>query len=292
MTAECDILCVGAAHWDVIGRSPWRIAPGGDLPGLVVRSPGGVALNIALALAGQGLHPALLSVVGGDADGTALLARAAAGGVATGHVHRIEGRPTDRYVGIEDPTGLVAAIADNATLEAGAAALCTPLAPGGPLADWRGPLVLDGNLPVTVLAEALRLWGPGRGGPILAPPSPAKAARLRALFGHPGLTLYANLIEAAALTGTEPADSAAAARALCRLGVVRAVITDGTAPAADAGPHGLVMCTPPAVPVARVTGAGDCFIAGHVAAVLRGAPPETALAKALDLAAAWIGGAA
>ena len=48
------VLCVGAAHWDVIGRTPRPLPPGADVPGRVTRQPGGVARNIAEALARAG----------------------------------------------------------------------------------------------------------------------------------------------------------------------------------------------------------------------------------------------
>lgn len=292
MADACDILCAGASHWDVVGRSPWRVAHGGDVPGETVRAPGGVALNIARALARAGLRPALLGAVGGDADGVELMAALRADGVATGHLRRLDGCRTDRYVAVEDPSGLVAAVADAATLEAAGDAILAPLGRGGVFAGWRGPVVLDGNLPAAVLGAATRLPGLAAASLILVPPSPAKAARLRVLFGHPRLTVYANRLEAAALTGSDPTDAPAAAHALRAAGIARAIVTDGESVAADSGAHGVVTRIPPAVVPARVTGAGDSFIAAHVAAVLRGAPPEVALQAALDGAAAWLGGAA
>ena len=55
---------------------------GDDVPGRIVRAPGGVALNIAMALAGFGLNPALLSAVGQDQEGAELLRRIASAGYA------------------------------------------------------------------------------------------------------------------------------------------------------------------------------------------------------------------
>jgi pseudouridine kinase len=291
MSSPCDILCVGAAHWDVIGRSPWRIAAGGDVPGDVARSPGGVALNIALSLAGAGLRPGLLCAVGGDADGDALLDAAATAGVDVAHVWRMPGRATDRYVAIEDPDGLVAAISDAATLEAAAGAVLAPLESGGGLAGWRGPLIADGNLPAGILGRLLQTEAGAAGDVRLVPASPAKAARLRGLLGHPRLTIYGNLAEARAVTGTAPDDSTTAARALCAMGFVRAVITDGPRPAADASRDSLATLAPRAVAVRRVTGAGDCFIAAHVAATLQGATPGEALAHALAQSAGFVAAA-
>ncbi|HRO14755.1 MAG TPA: kinase, partial [Paracoccus sp. (in: a-proteobacteria)] len=47
---------------------------------------------------------------------------------------------------------------------------------------------------------------------------------------------------------------------------------------------------PPAVPIARVTGAGDCFLAAHLAAERGGAGREQALAAAVSAAAAHVAG--
>ena len=52
-----DVLCIGAMLWDVIGRAPRRMAPGADVPGRIRHIPGGVALNVAVALARWGLEP-------------------------------------------------------------------------------------------------------------------------------------------------------------------------------------------------------------------------------------------
>jgi sugar/nucleoside kinase (ribokinase family) len=47
---------------------------------------------------------------------------------------------------------------------------------------------------------------------------------------------------------------------------------------------------PPEVTVARVTGAGDTFMAAHIVAEARGEARELALASALRAAAAYVSG--
>ena len=96
------VLSIGAAFWDVIGRAAHPVAHGDDLPGTILRKPGGGAVNIARALARQGLRPALLSAVGRDSQGEALIAALEAEGIATGCLYRDAGVPTDAYVVIED----------------------------------------------------------------------------------------------------------------------------------------------------------------------------------------------
>ncbi len=59
-----DILCIGSALWDVIGRSHSNMHLGSDVPGRITRLPGGVALNIAMTLARFGMRPSVLSAVG------------------------------------------------------------------------------------------------------------------------------------------------------------------------------------------------------------------------------------
>jgi len=287
-----DILCIGSFHWDVIGHSGHALPPGADVPGEIRRQPGGVAANIALALARSGLRPALLSAVGQDAEGAALLAAAAAQGLDVRFVHRAAGRPTDSYLAIEGPEGLVAAIADARTLESAGAAILAPLGDGrlgAPGRPWAGPVALDGNLAAQLLAEIAASPLFAAADLRVAPASPAKAERLAPLVGRPATTLYLNLAEARALAQAPCRDAPAAAAALLARGARRVIVTDGPRPAADAmAGRGTVTALPPAVTVRRVTGAGDCFMAGHIAAERRGADRARALAAALAAAAAHI----
>ena len=167
-------LCVGAAHWDVIARADAPAPPGADRPGIVIRRPGGVALNVAVALARRGAPALLLAAVGEDPDGDALFATVAAQGVDVSAALRA-GTPTDAYVAIEAGGELVAAVADCRTLEAAAPALLAALRAAR---GRRGPAMLDGNLPGAVL-DAVAAEGLLTGGLLyVTPASPAKAARL------------------------------------------------------------------------------------------------------------------
>lgn len=285
------VVVAGAAHWDVIARSPLPLPPGADLPGASRLAPGGVAARLALGLAAQGLAPVLLSAVGRDGPGRLLRRHLARAGVDIAHLGAVRlaggaAAPTGAYVAIEGPGGLHAAVADCAALEAAGEALLAPLSGGGLRA---AALVLDGNLPEAALRavpEAMRpVW--------LVGASPAKAARLRPHLARLRLALALNRAEAEALAGRQLADAATAARALLALGAARAVITDGPRPCADAGPGWLVEVTPAPARAGpqgalRVTGAGDAFAAAHIAATLAGAAPDAALSRALASAARHI----
>ena len=288
-----DILCIGSVLWDIIGRTPRSLACGDDVPGRITRLPGGVALNLAMTFARLGLRPAVLTAIGQDAEGAELIAAVAALGIETAHALRPSELPTDRYMGIEDASGLFAAIADAHSLEAAGARILAPLSDGrlGTLAaPWSGPVALDGNLTQGLLAQVATSPLFRAADLRVAPASPGKAERLLALVGHPAATLYLNRAEAALILGHDPGSAGAAATALVGRGVRRVLVTDGPAAAAEATAERLIVRTPPAVAVTRVTGAGDTFMAAHIVAETRGAAPEAAFDRALAVAAAYVSG--
>lgn len=288
-----DILCIGSVLWDVIGRAPSRMRLGADVPGRIVRLPGGVAMNIAMALRRFGMSPALLTAIGRDAEGRELIDACRALGLHTGYVHMSERLPTDRYMAVEDAEGLIAAIADAHSLEAAGEAILAPLEDGrlgSANAPYPGRVALDGNLTAALLADIAARPGFSRADLRVAPASPGKATRLAPLLRHPGATLYVNLEEAALLAGEPFADAAGAAEALVARGAARVLVTDGGRGAAE-GAAGRVHTAPaPAVKVARVTGAGDTFMAAHIAAEAQGGDHVAALKAALEAASSFVSG--
>ncbi len=293
MTREADILCIGSVLWDVIGRSGAVMRVGSDVPGRITRLPGGVAMNIAMTLRRFGLIPALLTAIGRDAEGSELLDAAARMGLVTEHVYRSDDLPTDRYMAVEGANGLVAAIADAHSLEAAGDKILRPLADGRlGTADrpWSGPVALDGNLTEALLAEIAESPLFAAADLRVAPASPGKAERLLPLLSCPRAVLYVNLEEAGLLAQDRFTDATEAAQALVARGAARVLVTDGGRKAADCGPAGCVWATPPEVLVTRVTGAGDTFMAAHIAAEMRGESGARALETALAAAAAYVSG--
>ena len=289
-----DIICIGSMLWDIIGRSAAPMRAGGDAPGRITRLPGGVAMNVAMAMRRFDLVPTVLTAVGADAAGTELLAVAHQLGVRTDHVYRSPELPTDRYLAVEDTRGLVAAIADAYSLEAAGAKILLPLMDGrlgSAAGPWSGLIVLDGNLTETLLAEIATSPFFSAADIRVAPASPGKAQRLRPLLAHPRVTLYMNLEEAGLLCGREFGDAPAAAAGLLADGARRVLVTDGGSACADgrAG-EGIIDRVPPAVTVHRVTGAGDTFMAAHIVAGRRGATREESLVSALRVAATYVSG--
>ena len=296
MTRAADpaILCVGAVLWDVIGRSPVPMAAGADVPGRIRHQPGGVALNVAAALAARGPRVALLGAVGMDPEGESLLAAVRARGVLTDFVHRDPAWPTDVYMAIEDSEGLVAAIADAHSLEAAGQAVLAPFRDGrlgSAASPWAGTVVVDGNLTTDQLAAVAADPALASADLRVVPASPGKADRLAPLLGSDQVTLYLNRAEAETLAGHPCAGAAEAAAAVVARGAARVLVTDGPRPAACARRGADVLSVqPPPVVIARVTGAGDCFLAAHLVAERAGADRMSALRAAVAASAAHVAG--
>jgi sugar/nucleoside kinase (ribokinase family) len=288
-----DILCIGAVLWDIIGRHPHAMPLGADRPGHITRLPGGVAMNIAMALARLGLQPALLACIGNDPEGDDLIKAATALGLQTTHIHRTT-HPTDRYMAIEGANGLIAAIADAHSLERAGASILKPLSDGTlgtPQNPWSGPIALDGNLTAALLSTIATAPLFAKADLRIAPASPGKALRLTPFLRHPNATLYLNLEEANLLAATTHSTAHDAAAALLILGAQHILVTDGPHPTADArAGHGVITAQPPKITPARITGAGDTFMAAHIVASLHGMDRTTALATALTIAANYVAG--
>ncbi len=293
MTKTPDILCIGSVLWDVIGRAASVMRVGSDVPGRITRLPGGVAMNIAMTLRRFEMTPALLTSIGRDAEGEELINEARRMGMICDHVYRSDDLPTDVYMAIEGANGLIAAIADAHSLEASGDKILRPLANGALGSEaqpFAGPVALDGNLTEELLQTIAKSPLFARSDLRVAPASPGKAERLLALLGHPSATLYVNLEEAGLLCQSTFESSEAAAAALIRRGAHRVLVTDGGKSASEALGDDIVTQSPPSVLVTRVTGAGDTFMAAHIASEAQGMDRPAALARALNAAATYVSG--
>lgn len=265
--------------------------PGHDVPGRILHQMGGVALNVALALARLDRRVELLSAVGRDTAGDGLLAKAVEAGIGCAHVTRTDGA-TDSYMAIEDGSGDVfAAVADCVGLERWGETVLAPLRDGrlGSAArPWSGTIVLDGNFAKGLLDGLASDPAMAESRLALVPASPGKAARLATAMTHPQATLYLNRIEAEILSKTSLPSAPDAAMALVELGAAHVLVTDSHRTAAAARPGQLVIGTPPKVVSRTTTGAGDALLAAHLDATTRGADAQTALDAALAAAARHI----
>jgi len=201
--------------------------------------------------------------------------------------------PTDRYMAIEAQGVLVAAIAHAHSLEAAGARVLAPLADGrlgSVAAPYPGPVAIDGNLTRSLLEEIASSPLFSKADLRVAPASPGKADRLRPLLSHPNATFYVNREEAGIIAGTHPANAQAAAAALLAKGARRVLVTEGAQMAVDACDISTLSATPPPVEALRITGAGDTFMAAHIAAEVTGASREAALHRAVQAAANYVAG--
>lgn len=294
MSDTPQIICIGSVLWDIIGRTASHMRQGSDVPGRITRIPGGVAMNIAMTAARFGLEPVLLSAVGQDPQGDELIVACRQMGMVTDHLYRSEDLPTDRYMAIEGANGLIAAIADAHSLEAAGEKILRALQEGPlgtPDAPFGGVVALDGNLTAALLTSIAESPLFARAHLAVAPASPGKAERLLSFVTRGRGRLYVNLTEAELLCHARFGSAPEAAEALLARGAARVLVTNGGETACDGAPDGLITGTPPKVLVTRVTGAGDTFMAAHIAAeYLQKLDRPAALARALDAAATYISG--
>ena len=293
MQKKLDIICIGSVLWDIIGRSTYTMSSGSDKPGKIIKIPGGVALNLAMALQKNGFNSSLLSAIGADNDGDQLIEQIKLRGIDTEHIYRAKSFPTDKYMAVEGSNGLIGAIADTCTLERCEKYILSPLENGKLYKlnePWAGIIVLDGNLTENLLNKI-------NSDPLfrnvdlrIAPASPGKAARLRTCLNGNVRTVYMNLEEANLIVNQNFNESCSAAIALLNAGFKRAVVTNGGNKVTVAEKDSQITITPPNVDVVRVTGAGDVFMASHIQAELIGKQKETAINFALNQTAKYISG--
>ena len=293
MEKNPKILCIGSMLWDVIGRSSIAMQVGSDVPGHITRLPGGVAMNIAMTLRNFGLRPTLLSVVGQDQAGEDLINLAKNFDLDTSYLYRSRNLPTDQYMAIEGSNGVIAAIADAHSLEAAGNKILEPLGNGElgtSIKPFTGVIALDGNLTTELIAEisssVLFVSSDLR----VAPASPGKVERLIPLLTHKGATFYVNVKEAELLCQKEFLSAEAASCGLVDRGASRAVVTDGPKASALADQSGFVTAMPPYALATKLTGAGDTFMAAHIAAELSGTTGEVSLQLAANAASNYVSG--
>lgn len=265
--APREVACFGAIHADLIAHADRSILPETSTPGEIVTSPGGVATNVARALARLGVPCALAGYVGDDGEGRHLTDLLASEGIdinAVSHSHRLTGR----YLALHDPDGsLVAAVVDSAITDTLPRKAFSPTAPCLlAAAMW----FMDANLPPQTLEQICE----DAGSRWLAADavSIAKAGRLKPLLPRLDL-VFLNRNEAAELSGLRPdTDITTQLSALAEMGVKAAVVTDGAKALHWLSGSARGVLTPQTTTVVDVTGAGDALVAGTLAALARNIP--------------------
>jgi pseudouridine kinase len=293
------VVCIGAANLDRKLRSTAALALRTSNPASAVESFGGVARNIAENLARLGTQVALLTAVGKDSSGAALLAHAESLGIDTRGTLRVDDAASGTYTAVLDQDGeMVVALADMALYERMDAGFVA-----GRQAQLAAAalIVADLNLPVAtvdaLVREAKRLDAPL----VLVAVSEPKMARLpRGLDGVRLLILNAG--ELAARVGRPLAREderehrlalEQAMREVQAQGVRDLVVTRGAGGVLLTTPAGIVHLPARAAGVVDVTGAGDAFAAAVCWSLLQGdgGPDalELACRRGLELSALTLG---
>lgn len=267
---------IGSLNMDVsvaVRRLPGR----GEtvLGSRAVFAPGGKGANQAVAAARLGGTVRMAGCTGDDEFGARIRAALAAEKVDIGGVRVVPGCASGlALITVEDAGENTIAVAPGANSMAGDREIAAALAGSCDL------LVASAEIPAAALASALAAARAGQVPCLLnmAPAPPEAAALVQGGVDW----LVVNESEAAAILGRAVsglADAGSAARELCQLGAVRAVVTAGShgAALAVAGAAGAQ-----AIPALRVVsvdsaGAGDAFVGALAVAVAAGLPPGPAV---------------
>ncbi|GMA49888.1 carbohydrate kinase [Alicyclobacillus contaminans] len=263
------VLCIGGANVDRKLQTRAPLVYGTSNPAEVVESHGGVARNVAENLARLGLPPALVTMVGDDKEGEALLAHVRGLGVDVGQTIQTSDARTGTYTAVLDADGnLAVALAD---MEIYDRFTVDRLAPKVRVMAQCAVTVVDTNLPSDSLAFVISAAAETGTHLVVAPVSSPKAKRLpERLDGV--RTLIANRDELAAISGlpvVDEADLQQACTSLLRRGCATVVVTLGAEGVAWMDEAGTFQHLPvDRVQAVDVTGAGDAFVAGFAYAML------------------------
>jgi pseudouridine kinase len=285
------VVCVGAANLDRKLRSRAPLAMGTSNPASQSESFGGVARNIAENLARLGTPVALLTAIGSDSSGAALLTHAETLGIDTRGALRLEGISSGTYTALLDQNGeMVVALADMALYDridpAFVAARQTQLATAA-------LLIVDLNLPRETVEALLDHARRADLQLVLVAVSEPKMARLPHDLAGVRLLLL-NGGELATRVGHALDDDAAfeaAMRAVQAQGVRDLVVTRGAGGVLVTKGDTIERLQAPPVDVVDVTGAGDAFAAGVCWSLVQGEDDDLVLAcrRGLALSALTLG---
>jgi pseudouridine kinase len=276
----------GGATLDRIAFTDSVPVMGASNPGSIRRGPGGVAFNVATTLAQLGLRVRLVTRVGADPDGEAIIAAAIAAGVDTNALGVSPATATGAYHACCDEAGnLIVGVADMK--------ICDEILPPSLAAlaiarRERDLWVVDANLPAETI-EFLAGEAMAAGRPLAAlTVSPAKARKLIPVLDRVAY-LFTNRREAVALLGLATQEAAAAgvadlARALAARRATSVIVTDGPNPLALAADGDVRSFAPPRAAVRGVNGAGDSLAAGTITGLAAGASLRDAIRQGISAA--------
>ena len=288
------IICAGSALIDSIGYSKNQINNGDDVCGTIRTSVGGVAFNICKQLALSGFkNVELLTALGDDTKGRTIIDFCSELGIITDNIYICNDSETDSYLAIEDIHGLKAAIAHIFNVEEFGDRILKPLEIGAVQINSEPSnnlIVLDGNLSISTLSKIAKNKKIMNYDIRVASASSSKASRLKPFLSLPNVTIYCNMTEAENLCDLSFQNTEQASTYLLKKGLGRAIVTNGDKHICDASiHHEPISIVPPKVTnINHITGAGDYFLACHIANEINQLGKEAALLKAAESASKYV----
>ena len=261
------IAVIGGANMDIGGFPSAALVPGDSNPGQVRMSVGGVGRNIAENAVRMGLEVELITALGADANGRAILEDCAAKGIGMQHSRVDAHERTSVYLFIDDAKGDMNCAINDMHIQT----LLTPewIEPHMGLLNAMDAVCIYANQPeetVAYLARELRA-------PLFADAvSAAKVQRLRPALSRMH-SFKPNRMEAELLTGmviSDMIDAAEAAKRLMDAGVKRVYLSMGAMGALCAEGKQCVYLQGMERSMVNATGAGDAFSAALIWAHVRG----------------------
>jgi pseudouridine kinase len=280
------IVCLGAANLDRKLRSHATLRMGTSNPARQDESFGGVARNIAENLARLATPVSLITVIGDDSSGSALLAHAESAGIDTRGTLKLQGVCSGTYTAVLDDHGeMMLALADMALYDS-----LTPefLATRQPQRAVGALTVADMNLPHDTLAALLEDARRDAIPLVIVAVSQPKMARLPLQLAGLRL-LILNQGELETRIG-QPIKTEAELLAACRLvqsqGAQDVIVTRGGTGVVYTAAGGIAHLEAPDAHIVDVTGAGDAFSAAVCWSLFHGSEDlELACRRGLRLSA-------
>lgn len=260
-----DILVIGSLNADLVVRAPRFPAPGETISGEdLAIIPGGKGANQAVAAARQGTSVAMLGRVGNDSFGPTLLQNLQNNNVDTAHV-RTDDSATGTAIIVVDSNGQ-----NSIVLSPGANGKVTPADVESVSFQDVDTLLLQLEIPLETVIHAAAL-ARQNGLRVILNPAPARPLP-DSLLADVDI-LVPNESELQLLSGqpvTDIPSAESAARALLAKGVKTVIVTLGANGALFVTGEQVTYVPTFKVDVVDTTAAGDAFIGGLAAALLKG----------------------
>ncbi len=279
LEAKGPVLVIGSSGVDIIGRVQGEIQPGTSNPSQIRIVFGGVGRNVAENLARLGQPVTLISAIGADDRGDALIAHVTEVGVDTSCVIRSPDFPTDTYLAIVNNRGELQYAMDD--MRASKSITSAYLKLHQQLFEEASLVYVDANLNKDALRTAFFL-ARRAGTPVAADPTSDSLASRLVPYLNKIYMVSPNLTEACILC-ERPLESGKrrqvidAARALISKGIKLVILT-----LAHQGVYYATSETAGFVPAMKTeivdpTGAGDALSATVVYALLNDIPLDDAI---------------